>query len=146
MTQKNKKKRFINLPKYPGGSIYFKRFIQDNLIYPEEALQNGVEGSVYVSFTVNDHGEVIDARVTKGLGHGCDEEALRLVRLLKYERVKNRGVIVTSTMRTRINFRIKGNKPDSLNINYIPQSKAKTPSTDKLPEKKPVNYNYTIKL
>ncbi|MCX6234538.1 MAG: energy transducer TonB [Bacteroidetes bacterium] len=146
MTQKNKKKKFLNLPKYPGGSAYYKRFIFDNLAYPEEALLNGIEGSVYLSFTVNDFGDVIDAKVIKGLGYGCDEEALRLVRLVKFEKVKNRGIIIQSMRRTRIDFRLKSNKTSGLSINYVLKSTEKSTSTEKKPGDSHINYNYTIKF
>jgi protein TonB len=102
----HKEKKFLKLPKYPGGKAAFQEFIKKNLRYPKEALENKIEGSVHIHYRVNGLGKVIEVTVTKSLGHGCDEEAIRVVKLLKYEKAKNRGLRVTAGMRTRINFKI----------------------------------------
>jgi TonB family protein len=99
--QKNK---FLKLPKFTGGSKTFKDFFLRNLVYPQEAIQAGIEGSVVVEYDINDNGTVVSPRVLKGLGYGCDEEAVRLVSMLSYEKVKNRGVRVKVTTRTKIMF------------------------------------------
>lgn len=129
------KKNFLKLPRYMGGSKTFKEFIANNLQYPKEAMEAGVEGSVVVEYEVNDNGDVVSPRVLKGLGHGCDEEAMRLVRMLSYEKVKNRGVRVKVTSKTKIMFALP-----KVSINYsVPEKKA--------PEKKnsgPDTYEYTI--
>jgi TonB family protein len=101
-----KEKKFIKLPKYPGGKAAFQEFIRKNLKYPKEALQKKVEGSVHIHYRVDGMGKVIEVNVTKSLGYGCDEEAVRVVNLLKYDKAKNRGVRVTAGMRTRINFKL----------------------------------------
>ncbi|MBW6491582.1 MAG: energy transducer TonB [Lentimicrobium sp.] len=83
-----------------------KKFIQENLKYPEEALEKQIEGTVYLSYTVTNEGNVEDVRVIKGIGHGCDSESVRIISLLKYEAPHNRGMKVRSTMKTRISFRL----------------------------------------
>lgn len=138
-----KKKRFLLLPKYPGGSSAFKRFLTDNQTYPEEALQKGIEGDVYIKFSVNDLGNVIEAHIEKGIGHGCDEEALRLVRLLKYEPVRNRGMRVQSSMRTKIPFRLNQNQP-TFQIVYNSSPAVKKAPQEKAHEKPGDIYSYTI--
>lgn len=140
-----KKKRFLSLPKYPGGSSAFNRFLSDNQVYPEEALQKGIEGDVYVKFIVNDLGNVIEAHVEKGVGHGCDEEALRLVRLLKYEPVRNRGMRVQSSMRTKIPFRLNKNQP-SFQIVYNSSPAVTKAPQEKAHEKQGGVYSYTIQF
>ncbi len=141
-----KKKKFLALPKYPGGSSAFKRFLTDNLSYPEEALQKGIEGDVYVKFSVNDLGVVLEAHIEKGLGHGCDEEALRLVRMLKYEAVKNRGMRVQSSMRTRIPFRLSKSRPDVQIVYETPAAEKKSIPGEKKAEKQPAVYSYTLQF
>ncbi|MBP6978671.1 MAG: TonB family protein [Bacteroidales bacterium] len=141
-----RKKKFLSLPKYPGGSSAFKRFLSDNLSYPEEALQKGVEGDVYVKFRVNDLGVVFEAHIEKGIGHGCDEEALRLVHLLKYEAVKNRGMRVQSSMRTRIPFRINKKQADIQIVYQASAGAKKISSGEKVPEQRPPVYSYTIRF
>ncbi|TRZ74247.1 MAG: energy transducer TonB [Bacteroidetes bacterium] len=144
MPDHHNKKRFLNLPKYIGGSKAFREFITENLRYPETALEAKVEGSVIVEYDILDNGVVSNPRVLKGLGYGCDEEAIRVVNLLNFEKVKNRGVRVKLTSKTNINFRLP-----KVSINY---SVSYTNETDKPgvePEQKnsdPVTYEYTIHL
>jgi protein TonB len=140
-----KKKKFLALPKYPGGSRAFRLFLTDNQTYPEEALASGIEGDVYVRFRVNDQGNVIEAHVEKGIGHGCDEEALRLVRLLKYEPVRNRGLRVESSMRTKIPFRLNRNQP-SFQIVYNSSVEAGKTRQENAGNKNSDVYSYTIRF
>jgi TonB family protein len=130
------KKRFLNLPKYPGGSSAYKEFITSNLKYPEEAIAANVEGSVHVEFEITDEGKVVNPRVLKGIGHGCNEEAIRLVGLLQYEKVKNRGVRVKITTKTTINFKLPG-----IRITY---SSPEKPAQKKDDTKGPASYEYTV--
>lgn len=63
-----------------GGKRAFKRYLESNLRYPEVALENKVEGKVTVQFTIEPTGSLTDFRVVRGLGYGCDEEVIRLIR------------------------------------------------------------------
>lgn len=74
-----KKKTFIKKPHIDGGKEYLNKFIKENLKYPEQALENKIEGSVIIKYNVSDRGEVFDVAVEHGIGYGCDEEAVRLV-------------------------------------------------------------------
>jgi TonB family protein len=69
-------------PEFPGGLGALKRFVTDNQNYPQAAAENDVTGRVLVQLIVDTEGRIEDAAIIKGLGSGCDEEALRLVRLL----------------------------------------------------------------
>ncbi|MGI4886880.1 MAG: TonB family protein [Janthinobacterium lividum] len=69
-----------DMPKLPGGKTEAIGFVQQNLRYPAAAREHGTVGLVFVDFIVREDGEVCHARVKKGLGDGCDEEALRVVR------------------------------------------------------------------
>ncbi len=104
MTGPPKKKHFLKLPRYGGGRDQFKKFISENLRYPAPAREAGIEGFVMVAYDILDNGSVENQHVVKSLGYGCDEEALRLIGMLQFEKVKNRGVRVRVTTRTRINF------------------------------------------
>ena len=88
------KKKFIKLPSLGGGKELLSNFIRENLRYPKEALEQGIQGDVIIAYKVNGKGEVAEAKVVHGLGYGCDEEALRLVNMLNYQEVKNRGLKV----------------------------------------------------
>lgn len=66
-------------PEYPGGEQALRRFLALNLHYPNKALEQKVEGELMVSFVIGEDGAVSDIGVRKGLGAGCDEEAIRVV-------------------------------------------------------------------
>ncbi len=57
-------------------------FIVKNTRYPSAALENSIEGNVYVNFIVDEEGNILNPKVVRGIGMGCDEEALRVVKLL----------------------------------------------------------------
>ena len=67
------------MPEYPGGMEGLVEFMVDNMKYPKQAKKAGVEGTVYVKFHVEKDGSVSNAEVVKGIGGGCDAEALRMV-------------------------------------------------------------------
>lgn len=139
-----KKKNFIKLPTYPGGKKAFKEFVSQNLIYPEEALKNGIEGLIHAEFEVNNLGEVSDIRIKKGIGYGCDEETIRILSLMVYDPVRNHGIRIKSKMKARILFKLpvpsNGNSANSVNINYTTtRKKDKEKETNK-------SYSYTINI
>ncbi|MDR2064988.1 MAG: energy transducer TonB [Prevotellaceae bacterium] len=103
MTEK-KQKYFLAQPAYPGGNRALNEFVAKNLHYPEQAVQNNISGSVHLQYVVNDDGIVESVKVLKGLGYGCDEEAVRIVKLFKFGKVKNRGIRLKTTKKIRINF------------------------------------------
>ncbi len=110
MKKKAKPESFIRQPNYPGGKKALDEFIKSNLQYPEEALKHKVEGAVVIKFDTDVFGAVTDAKITHGLGYGCDEEALRLVKLLKYEKKKYPGLRVTFHRIIHIHFRLQDNQ------------------------------------
>jgi TonB family protein len=139
MRESGKEKRFIDMPEYPGGKTAFREFIQKHLQYPTKAIENKIEGKVYVRFRVDGNGRVVFAEVTHGIGHGCDEEALRVVNMLKYGKAKNRGLRVTATIRTQIAFKL----PVQTGITYSYTKKAKEePPQPQAPAG--TGYGYTI--
>ncbi|TVQ10970.1 MAG: energy transducer TonB [Bacteroidetes bacterium] len=145
-----KQKKFLNLPRISGGKEELVKFIRENLQYPEEALEAKVQGDVIIKYKITDNGEVFNPEIVKGIGHGCDEEAMRLVMLLKYDAVKNRGARVTASNKLKIPFRLQEKKASrKINMVYTPAQKeepaggkeGKTPETPK-----PKTYSYTIKI
>lgn len=151
MTKREKK--FLKLPHLDGGRDLLKKFIKENLQYPEEAMKNKVEGDVIVKYKVTGKGEVINPEIVKGLGYGCDEEALRLVEMLSYQSVKNRGVRVITDNKIKIPFRIKHHiKTQKLSVSYTttkkedtqPGARAGKAGKPQQSEKKPEVYTYTI--
>ncbi len=142
-----KKKNFLHIPTYPGGKQAYMSFISENIVYPENALTKGVEGDVYIKYTVNNIGEIVDVEITKGIGHGCDEEAMRVIRMMKYEPARNRGVKMKAEMKTRITFRlpqpVQATVQTGVQFSYTPAAE----TIAKSPEPKPqAVYNYSINL
>lgn len=70
------------VPEYAEGDEAMYAFINKNLKYPEEARKNNISGAVLVSFTVLVSGELTDIKVQQGIGYGCDEEAVRIMKLM----------------------------------------------------------------
>lgn len=62
---------------FPGGLDAFYKFLISELNYPDSALTAGVEGRVFVQLIVEENGELTNLQVVKGIGGGCDEEAVR---------------------------------------------------------------------
>ena len=71
--------RLLQAEPIGGIKAYFKN-IQQNLRYPPQARKNNVEGKVFIRFIVRKSGTLTNVEVIKGLGYGCDKEALRLVK------------------------------------------------------------------
>lgn len=143
------KKKFLKLPTLDGGSEALRRFIRENLRYPPQALEKGIEGDVIIRFKVTDDGEVTEAKILNGPGHGCEEEALRLLSMIRYTRVSNRGVRLATNNKIRIPFRLQSRKKTSgLRISYAPEKKAGgdgQPAPDSV-KKKSETYSYSIRL
>jgi protein TonB len=64
------------MPQFPGD---INSYLSSHLIYPDAARENGIQGPVVVKFVVNEDGTVSNATIVRGIGGGCDEEALRMI-------------------------------------------------------------------
>jgi TonB family protein len=69
-------------PEYVGGEKARNRFLAQHIHYPDDAAKNWIQGTVYLTFVVNEDGLVKDIKVLRGIGGGCDEEAVRVVKLM----------------------------------------------------------------
>lgn len=67
------------MPQFPGGDVEMMKFIRDNLKYPPKAQEAGVMGKVVVNFVVGRDGKITQIKVVRGIGSGCDEEAIRVL-------------------------------------------------------------------
>lgn len=81
--------------------------IQKKITYPEIAKKAGVEGRVIVQFVVDEQGNVADPQVVRGIGAGCDEEAVRAVQQAKFTPGQQRGKAVKVKMSLPITFKLK---------------------------------------
>lgn len=80
--------------------------VYDKITYPEHAELYGLEGKVIISATVNEKGQVTDANVVKGIGLGCDEEALNAVKNTKFLPGQDENGVVVSNLTITINFEL----------------------------------------
>lgn len=157
MQHEKKGKKFIKQPKFIGGQAALKKLVSKELTYPKEALEKKIEGTVKVSYTLNHKGNVIETKVLSKLGYGCDEEAVRIIKLFKFDVPKNRGVRVLFHKQIGINFRlpkepvapkkpvvekaeVQGAAP-SVQYHYTPTRKVKQGEP-----KKKKGYEYTVNL
>ena len=118
MENKKKPKQFLEKPQYPGGSKALREFINSHLQYPEDAMEQRIEGVVSVAYQVTDEGEVENPTVIKGLCPSCDAEAVRLVKLLKYGKAHNRGVRLKSNCKVNIKFKLAPTEPVKMAVSY----------------------------
>jgi protein TonB len=98
-------KDFVEIdPEFQGN---LEQFIAKNTRYPGPALRSGVEGQVFVTFVVDERGKVTRPEILKGIGFGCDEEAMRVIRSLPdWKPGKNNGNPVKVRMRIPLRFRL----------------------------------------
>ena len=95
------------MPSFRGGQQKLFEFLGNNLVYPLEAKEAGIEGKVFVEFYIERDGTVCDAKVLRGIGYGCDDEALRVIGLMpKWSPGKQRGKAVRVRYTLPINFKL----------------------------------------
>jgi protein TonB len=69
---------------YEGGQTAMYKFIEENTIYPTMAKRNRIQGECIIAFVLKEDGTTADHKIVKNIGGGCGEEALRIVKLLKF--------------------------------------------------------------
>ncbi|MBK8968780.1 MAG: energy transducer TonB [Saprospiraceae bacterium] len=151
MEREKRPKHFIQQPEFPGGPKELTKFIYQNLRYPAAAAAAKIEGTVYIEYDIDYKGNVVDTRVLQGLGHGCDEEACRVLRLLKFSVGRNRGVRVLFHKKANIKFKLPvpaktpaPPQPGTV-VQYTYQYTTQKPAEPaREPEKPGTTYAYTI--
>jgi TonB family protein len=96
------------MPQYPGGEEKRLKFLAENIQYPVAASESGIQGTVYVSFVVNTNGKLVDVKILRGIGGGCDEEALRVIKQMpRWTPGKQNGKTVRVLYNMPIIFRLQ---------------------------------------
>lgn len=96
-------------PSFPGGDEARIKFLQQNIKYPQMARESSIQGTVFVTFVVERDGSVTDVRVLRGIGGGCDEEAIRVIKAMpKWQPGKQRGKPVRVQFNMPIKFTLAG--------------------------------------
>ena len=96
-------------PTFPGGDEARIKYLQDNIHYPEMAKESGIQGTVYVTFVVEKDGRISNVKILRGIGGGCDEEAVRIIKNMpKWKPGKQRGRAVRAQFNMPIRFVLAG--------------------------------------
>ncbi|MBL7137912.1 MAG: energy transducer TonB [Bacteroidales bacterium] len=95
-------------PLFPGGEAALYKFLSESIKYPEEAKELGIQGRVFVNFVVETNGSVSKVKVLRGIGGGCDEEAVRVVKSMpRWTPGKQRGIPVRVSYNLPIKFTLQ---------------------------------------
>jgi len=109
------------MPAYPGGPADLLKYLAANINYPKAAKDAGVEGMVVIQYVIEKDGSISNAQVVKGIGSGCDEEALRVVKAMpNWVPGKQRGQIVPVQFNLPIRFKLDDKKSNALPTNASP--------------------------
>ncbi len=96
------------MPSFPGGEAKLMEYVGKNIKYPQIARETGIQGRVFVNFVVEPDGSVSNVTVLRGIGGGCDEEAMRVVKNMpKWKPGKQRGKAVRVQYMLPVNFRLQ---------------------------------------
>ncbi len=111
-------------PAFPGGEAALLRFIAENTQYPLEALTNKIEGKVFIQFVIEKDGSVSNVKLLRGIGSGCNEEAIRVVKMLpKFKPGMQNGQAVRVQYNVPIMFKLdealKGTPAKSVEVDSI---------------------------
>lgn len=92
---------------FPGGDVAFSAYLVKSIRYPQDAKSSQIRGKVFVNFIVERNGSLSRVKVVKGIGYGCDEEAMRVIKASpKWIPAKQKGSIVRQQFTVPIKFSI----------------------------------------
>lgn len=96
------------MPSFPGGDEKMYKYLGNNIKYPQVARETGIQGRVFVNFVVEPDGSVSNVKVLRGIGGGCDEEAMRVVKAMpKWTPGKQRGKAVRVSYTLPVVFKLQ---------------------------------------
>lgn len=96
------------MPSFPGGDAKLFEYLRKNIKYPPMARENNLQGTVVLSFIVDEKGSIKDIKVMRSVGGGCDEEAIRVVKSMpQWNPGKQRGTAVKVSYTLPVRFTLK---------------------------------------
>jgi TonB family protein len=102
------------MPQFPGGEKAMMEYVAKNVKYPQEAKDKEIQGRVFVSFVIEKDGSVNEVKVERGIGGGCDEEAVRVVKAMpKWKPGKQDGKPVRVSYMMPFFFKLEESKTNS---------------------------------
>ena len=97
-----------DMPSFPGGNV--SKWIAKNVKYPVLAMENGIQGKVFIQFVIERDGSITDVKVARGVDASLDKEAVRVVQSMpKWKPGKQRGKPVRVAYTLPINFQLSNN-------------------------------------
>lgn len=97
-----------DMPEFPGGEQAMMDFVGKNVQYPKEAMEKEISGRVLVGFIVEKDGSVNEVKIVRGIGGGCDEEAVRVVKAMpKWKPGKEKGKPVRVSYMMPFTFKLQ---------------------------------------
>ncbi|HPT03119.1 MAG TPA: TonB family protein [Bacteroidales bacterium] len=106
-------------PVYPGGETERIKFLQQTLHYPDIARQEGIHGTVYLTFIIEKDGSIHDIQILKGIGGGCDEEAIRMIQAMpKWIPARKNGQPVSVRYNMSTKFVLEGMSDNDQDTDY----------------------------
>ncbi len=98
-------------PQFPGGTDALMKYLNKSIQYPADAIEKGIQGSVYITFVVEADGSLSNTKVLRGIGGGCDEEAIRVIKNMpKWEPGMQKGKPVRVQFNIPIRFTLLDTK------------------------------------
>ena len=96
------------MPSFPGGEGNLMEYVAKNIKYPQIARETGIQGRVFVGFVVEPDGSISNVKLLRGIGGGCDEEAMRVIKSLpKWKPGKQRGKPVRVSYQIPVFFKLQ---------------------------------------
>ena len=96
------------MPSFPGGEGKLMEYVAKNIKYPQIARETGIQGRVFVGFVVEPDGSISNVKLLRGIGGGCDEEAMRVIKSLpKWKPGKQRGKPVRVSYQIPVFFKLQ---------------------------------------
>lgn len=149
MKRDRKENKFIKSPAFKGGMKALKLFVSTHLKYPRKALEDKVEGTVHLRYSIDRTGKTFNIKVVKGIGNDCNEEAQRIIGLLKFEIPKNRAGRLIFHKTLQIHFRLPKEKVETKKVEMSPPVEpiiTYSYSSSKKDDDAPNGYGYSITI
>ena len=97
-----------SMPEYPGGMGELMKYLGQSIKYPPLAKESGIQGRVFINFVVEPSGKISNVKVLRGIGGGCDEEAVRVVEAMPpWKPGKQRGKNVRVSYNLPVKFTLQ---------------------------------------
>jgi TonB family protein len=109
------------MPVFPGGEAEMFKYLSKNIKYPVIAQENEIEGTVYISFVVNEDGQLSNFIVKRGVAGGCTEESLRVLQSMpKWTPGKHKGQTVKVNFTLPVKFKLDDPEPIYTEVDTMP--------------------------